>query len=163
MADTYIPTKDMFLFLLASFLLLFVIVVIVFFTGIYFDRDVETGSLNGYLLSSRLFYSPSCLSYNDGIRSYPGIVDLKNFDETRINDCVIYPNEQEGFKLVLKDSNGNEIKKVIVNKEQADKLEFCDIKTELFTCYREKFPLTIYDHGAYKIASLEIGVVRENV
>src|SRR3989338_8377650 len=82
--------------------------------GIYLNRQVETEHFEHFLLTQRLLYSPQCFSLEEG-RTYPGIIDLRKFDEARISSCA--SKEGTGYRLTLLDVSGALVKKVDVNPE----------------------------------------------
>ena len=94
-------------------LLLFLLtVVLVFFFIIkwFANISLDTKKAEAETLINRFFYSPSCFSYDNGVRSYPGIVDIKRFNEKVLEDTIrIDKNREVAARISILDLGGKRI------------------------------------------------------
>jgi len=137
---------------LAGFVLFFIFLIL----GVYLARDVRTEELEHSLLIKRLFYDQNCFSFTDE-RSYPGIIDLNKFQEERLEKCAF--KEKIGYRLDLKEMNGDSIKSVEVNKKITALLDFCDTQKKNFQCYQDRNFVLVEEQGERRNALLDIFVV----
>ena len=137
---------------LTGFVLFFIFLIL----GVYLARDVRTEDLERSLLIKRLFYDQNCFSFTDE-RSYPGIIDLSKFQEERLEKCAF--KENIGYKLDLREMNGDSIKSVDVNKKLTTLLDFCDTSKKNFQCYQDRSFVLVEDQGVRRNALLDIFVV----
>ena len=67
-----------------------------------FQKDLTKipPQLQAEYTSLRFINSPDCFAYNEGERTYPGIVDIKKFKTDILNKC--YPVKDRNFNFGLK-------------------------------------------------------------
>jgi len=76
------------------------------------------GDLEGELLVLRILSNKDCFAYNDGVRTYPGILDNNKISDENLKKCV---NSDKAFFKVSFDNN---------NFYNKDKKEFDKAKRE---------------------------------
>lgn len=108
----YQVSKEVQKMILYAIMVIFVAVVIIATTAVYFIQDYETQELENELLVSRLLYSEDCLASENF-----GKLNLANFDESLLTKCTgIDDNSKQGLHLKLFDLDGNLIDEVEINK-----------------------------------------------
>ncbi len=143
------------------FMIFLVAIAIYFGVNAYTSRKVDIKNLDSYVINNRLLFSDDCLAYNDEIKVYPGIIDLKKFNEQNLDNCMQY-KEGLGYLVNLSDVNGNVIKTVEMNNEDlAKKIPFCSIKVKNFKCDFNRYYVLYYDNEI-KEGILNIAVVSKN-
>ncbi len=72
--------------------MVFVAVSVVFLVYKFVALSVDVKDAEGNILINRIISSPACLAYSDPelMRSYPGIIDMANFNPDRLNSCVYF-------------------------------------------------------------------------
>lgn len=73
------------LIILVSVSLLFYFMILWFGNISINTQPAETATL-----INRIYYSPNGISYNDGLRSYPGIIDLTRFNDEHLKDTISF-------------------------------------------------------------------------
>ncbi|MBT3394898.1 hypothetical protein HOA59_01725 [archaeon] len=144
------------------FLILFVFGVLIFISTFYMDRGVELSGLDTHLLVNGLLYSPDCLSYSDEVRSYPGIVDLDNFNENKIIKCLSYGSGGLGFGVELYDSEMNSLDNIEINSEIFVQGLLCDLKTSKYSCSSKKLYVLYENNSEFYSGYLNIRAVARN-
>jgi len=139
----------------AIILLAFTLLILWGIVGFYVERDVETETLESYLLMNRLLYSPNCLAVYENDRTYVGQVDLNNFNAERLENCA--NKKSSGVKLSLSEMDGTEIKSVSFGDVEYA-LYLCNVKGN-FQCGSRRIVVPLLDGFEVRNAVLDIGVV----
>lgn len=93
-----------------------------------------------------------CLAYSD-YRIHLGIINKDKFTEINLNSCL---NTEKGIILNLKYGSKSEM--VLINKEMADKIDFCyDEKS--FYCERKEYSLILKDGSEEVPAKLTMDII----
>lgn len=124
----------------------------------YLNEQIDTTSLEKFILAKKLLNSDSCLAYNDGVRIHQGIIDLEKVNDNRLSNC--YTKKDFGYYIKIKDSNNKVIKTASnLDKNQETYLPVCKtIKN--FKCVTKKDPILYYDNEELKIGKIEIEVIK---
>jgi len=113
-------SEDAVLMILNLLLLIIVAVVLVFLINMFTVNELNVQGLEADVLKSRILYSKNCISFYDSDidRSYPGIIDIKKFNEDTLNNCIYFKDENRNIaaKLILADSKNQEIKTIYYNE-----------------------------------------------
>lgn len=179
----YKLTKETYMMFPRYFIIILIVVVVAMILTVYVTREVKLYNLDSYLLDQRVIYSEHCLAYNDGVRTYPGIIDSTKFTDSRISNCLIYPSGQgQGAVLTLysleQDANGyfkplNQNNKISFNKWLSDLTPTCTFSNQYqqsslkiikknFECYRY-IDYVIFKEGQTETpAILEIIIINKN-
>ncbi|MBT4334560.1 hypothetical protein HOD61_01965 [archaeon] len=152
-------TEEQMNLVIYSILILFVFGVLVLTAYMNTDLDVDTVDLEKHMLISNLFLSPNCFSYTDSIRSYPGIIDLRKFDEVIISECVDYHHIKKGFKLELMDIDRNIIKSFEVNTVASSQGLLCGLENSNLDCYTANNYILYMNNSILSPGYLNIKVV----
>jgi len=103
--------------------LLILVLVVGYVVSRYQSAELKTRLSESEAFFNAVYYSPDAISYFDvekGI-SVPGIIDLENFNEERIESALNYEkNDVIAASFSLFDLNGKLIKTVVYNKEKYD-------------------------------------------
>ncbi|HLC73540.1 MAG TPA: hypothetical protein VJH20_02805 [Candidatus Nanoarchaeia archaeon] len=113
--------------------LYFVVFVILIGVLMFYSRDIDAKKSESQTLFMRLLYSKNCAAYNDGLRTYPGIIDLGKFTEENLNKCYAVKDTLVGLNFILKDFTGNIVKEAKLSDISVD---LCDIPTKNFDCVK---------------------------
>ena len=124
------------------------VVIIVYSLILYMGRDLDTDDIKSNILVSRLFYSNVCSSYNDDVRSYPGIVDLQKFNEINLGKCFDLIDSNIQMKYSLRDLENKVVKEVNLNKILS--FDLCKIKNKNINCYFNKQYVLYFENGIRK-------------
>ncbi len=141
------------------FVILFVCGVLIVGSYLFTDKNIETQGLERHLLINGLLYSPTCLSYSDELRSYPGIIDLDNFNENKLSNCISYEFGGQGFKLILYDVNETILKEVEVNPQVFTQGLLCGLKESNFECFSKRDYVLFENNSFFESGYLDIKVV----
>lgn len=87
--------------------------VVWFFVGLYFSREVDVGELEGRIVMARLLYSDCFNIIDENGRIYPGLIDANKLNVANVKRCV--GDENMGYKLKLI-SSGN-VQEFTANEE----------------------------------------------
>lgn len=138
-------------------LIMITLTVIVIMASVYFyvNRDIDVRDIESHVLASRLYYSRNCALYFDGVRYYPGIIDLDKFNDDSLSRCYS-TNEKIAMKFTLKDVNSKVINEVKVNKFP---LELCSVKDKNFLCYFNRQYVLYMDKGTKKEGVLDTNII----
>lgn len=100
------------------------------------SKELETGNAEQNLIIDRLVYSKDCLAYDDGLRTYPGIIDLAKLFEERIGNCL----KKEGLAIKLTLNNqayyNDKFLYISISNE-------CPLKVSKVTCLAKKLPVVL--------------------
>ncbi|MDD5253853.1 MAG: hypothetical protein PHG05_01975 [Candidatus Nanoarchaeia archaeon] len=107
------------------------------------NQDIKVDGFQADLLMKRLFYSSDCFAYED-YRAHIGVINMSNFNEERLNSCLITDN------LVYAKIDSKEISNDLLAYK--DQLNFCKLKDNCF--FERKYVLV---NGEGKI--LDLGVI----
>jgi hypothetical protein len=146
-------------------LVVYVFVILIIFgvlsmgSYIFVNKSIESPDLERHLLINGLLYSSTCLNYADDYRSYPGIVDLDNFNENRLSNCISYKVGGQGFKLTLFDSNESFLDEVEVNPSLFAQGLLCGLKESKFECFSKRFYVLYEDNSFFERGYLDVKVV----
>ena len=85
-----LSTYDMIYWMARILFVTFMLITIYFVANIYESQALDTSKVEAQLFEHYLFYSPNSISYSDPYtgRIYPGVLDIKNFDEERLNKAA---------------------------------------------------------------------------
>lgn len=101
-------------------LLVAVILVILGLVHMYVVTKIDTKDAEAAVLINRILFSPNGISYHDEEldRAYPGIIDLKRFNDYVINKSIALPeNRIIAAKLTLSYINGTEIRTAFFDED----------------------------------------------
>ena len=119
-----IYSEDAVLMIFNLLLLIIVAVVLVFLINIFTVNELNTQRLEAEVLKDRVLYSKNCISYYDSEidRSYPGIIDIKKFNEATLNDCLYFKEENRNIaaKIMLTTSKNYDYKTIYYNQNWYD-------------------------------------------
>lgn len=98
----------------------FVLLMIVFITSSFKDRDVDTTQIDPYIYLARLHYSPTALYATDPTTGQPriGHITLNEFTNDLFQKNNIYHADFVGAQLTLYDESFAHIKGPIYNNEK---------------------------------------------
>jgi hypothetical protein len=104
-AMLYYVMISIFTIVLTLFVYLFII------NGFKHQIAFTPRGMESSILVTKALYSPDCFVYYDveTLRSYPGVIDINNFNQERFNLCF---NTDKVVSLILKDENENIIKQI---------------------------------------------------
>ncbi len=125
-----------------------IFVIVVFTQGVRID--VETSNLEQHSTVYRLLDSETCLGLQNGV------LNLNNFDETRLTDCFDTSN---GVQMNLYYLNGSEIGIVELNKEMVAQKIVCGLKTAEYDCYDTRKFVIISENGNLKKGFIDFKVI----
>jgi hypothetical protein len=103
-------------------ILLLVALTFVMLTNSSFKSELNTGDVEMEILAQGIMRSPNSISYTEGQRTYPGIVDIKKYTSAELDKTFF--NEKNGFiaaKIELLGMNGEAYRSLaprFVNKEK---------------------------------------------
>jgi len=107
-------------------LLILISVTLIFYFVIQWFANItlDTGRAEAVTLMNRLYFSQDGFSYDDGIREYPGIIDISRFESSTLEKLVIIDDDSKlNAKLTLTDMNNKNIKEAYLNEEWFNRLE----------------------------------------
>ena len=151
--------------LMTGRLLIFVILalIIAFIFTMSVVREVKTNRVYSDVVNARILYGPSCVAYNDGLRTNPGILDLEKLTGSIINECFKYLNKElYGFGVSLVGENNQLIREIILNEDVYDNKQLCDISKSKFECNSFEEYVLYKDGNDFKDGILKIQVVNVN-
>ncbi len=136
-------------------------IIIFYFFGIYMlvnyavNREVDIGNIASEVYASRLLYSDSCLAFNDGIRTYVGVIDAKKFDNSRIDSC--FTKKDFAAKISLTYNNQ---KKEVFNNEDSFVINNRLCFSNKYECraYSQKY-VAVAENGATMPGIIDMSVV----
>jgi hypothetical protein len=128
-------TEEQMNLVIYSLLIIFVFGVLIMTTYLNIDRTIDTVDLEKYTLVNNFLFSSDCVSYDDGFRTYPGIIDFDKFNEERVSACISYPSSRIGFKVELMNFEKEIIKEFEINKVAASQGLLCGMKDSNLDCY----------------------------
>ncbi len=85
-----------------------VAVFIAIVAGNFLNEKYDTHHFQSKVLTTSLLYSEDCIAYNDGAKTYPGIVDPTKIEDGRLINC--FSQENLGYTIELFDLNRKSIK-----------------------------------------------------
>ncbi|MFH0875485.1 MAG: hypothetical protein V1859_06090 [archaeon] len=134
----------------------------VFFTAL-FTFNLESQNVVNKVFEKRFLYSDTLFVYkNDAIgRVYPGIIDIKKFDEQHINEAFVFEKSYIAAKCTLKNSRTNEKKELYLNKKWFDRW-YPYTAFEEYDKYTLRRFVLIENEGKFDSGLLEIEVVYSN-
>jgi hypothetical protein len=97
---------------------------------------------------------------------YPGIIDMKKFTDDNINSRINYQVKRHSTAMleILDNEENKVVKTIYLNKAQYTNLEVL-LKQEGkggSSSYYKTFPVTYYDSGIYKYATLQMTIIVPN-
>ncbi len=105
--------------------ILFVVMMLVsiyFVARIYESQQSDTADIEASVFKDYLLYNPNALSYSDPYtgRTYPGIVDLQNFDPEILESAANFSGGKEmiAANITLLDFEDNIVKQAYYNRER---------------------------------------------
>lgn len=126
----------------------------------YISRSVNTNDVETNILIARLLYGDKCIVYNDGIRSYPGFIDISKINEQGLNNCFNFEGKNiQGFNLVLEDKNGAILNSIIVNEDVYVQKVACNIKKRKVSCNNYREYVVYYKDKEFFDGILKVDVV----
>ena len=116
---------------------LFLVIIIASFMLIVYLK-FSNESYNAHYLDSRMFfeslvYDKNCLAYNDGFKTYIGVIDQLKISDLNLEKCYSRPNI--GYKIILSDINGREISSAS-SKQLSNFLPICETQPN-FKCSKK--------------------------
>lgn len=132
-----------------------IIILFIYFVSIdYLSATINSEDLEEQIFLNNLLTSEDCLAYKSK-RTYPGIIDIQNFNEERLRKC--YDKSDFGYRLTLTDINNNQINKIsVLSKDQANFIDICSsIKSHV--CTTNKIYVLIKEKG------LKQGILKSEV
>lgn len=121
---------------------------------IYINRDRNVTDIESHILAERFFYSKDCALYSDGVRAYPGVIDLSRFNENTLSSC--YANDDISFKFSLRGLDKKIIKEVKVNDFSFD---LCKVKNKNFNCYFNRQYVLYFENNIKKQGLIDTQIV----
>jgi hypothetical protein len=146
--------------LIRSVLLIIVILAVKFASASFIQRDIDNARLEGYLISSRIFYGDGCILFNDGSRELPGVIDLSKLNQAVLENCYDISTDKKGFRVSLFGFDGEDrvlIREIKVNEDLANDEVFCEGRSELKCVNYERY--VIYYDGYFNRGVLEVSSV----
>tara|TARA_Y100000310_G_C20591748_1_gene768443 strand:+ start:388 stop:852 length:465 start_codon:yes stop_codon:yes gene_type:complete len=143
-------TEETFLWM-GSRIIITIIVILAAISIVYLaiNRDFDVNDALADMKMRRAYYSTGCFAFED-INVDPGVIDLKKFDEFRLNQCLGKENAIRA-KLEKRD-------KTISTKSFNDELTLCKISKD--KCYfSNKQYVLVNDNGKIDFDSLKLEVV----
>ena len=138
------------------FLVSLTLIVFMAALGYYYFIDVDVRDIESMSLAARFFYSKNCAAYDDGIRIYPGIIDLNKFDEKTLLNCYDLSSNKVGMVFELFDNENKLIKNVKISSIAP---ELCDIKNKNFYCYKRSQGVLYFDGDLKKTGMANVMVI----
>ncbi|MBS3168786.1 hypothetical protein J4216_06675 [Candidatus Woesearchaeota archaeon] len=142
--------------------LFFIIIVAVFIFSVavdYLSSKTETIQLESYILTKSITNSKTCLAYDDGLRTYKGVIDLKKLNFEVLNKCFSKPTI--GYLVKIQDLEGKEVK--VASKLDARQKAYLPICKDLksYECYSRKTIVSYYQENEVKTGYLTIDLIKQ--
>jgi len=137
----------------------------------YINNKLETNMLQAETIANRILYSDAIMySDENTFRVYPGIVDLKKFNDDNIKNYIQYTNERHvGIKMKILNKNPDKTKQFVaeayVNKDNYDNLkQLLGIPGQgSATMHVRSYPITYIDiDDNYNYGQLVIEIIVPN-
>ncbi|MBI5390645.1 hypothetical protein HZB02_04095 [Candidatus Woesearchaeota archaeon] len=152
------------------FLVIAVVCLVVFIKG-FIVVNVNVQDAEEMVLTNRLLFSPTAISYEDEFRSYPGTIDLPRFTSEHLEKSTSYTNSNTfAMKLELLKTNGKDpypnSNTAYLHQTTYDKLEPL-ARTKLpgsgsAKLYERRMYVTVKGENRYQQAVLKITTVIAN-
>lgn len=141
-------TKEYMLWLvrIIVFFIVFGVIVIIIYIPISYEFKID--GLRHSLLRQHLIYDKNCLAYENE-RTYPGIIDSRNFNQANLEKC--FSSENHGTQITLRTNSMNTIKL----NQKWNKFEFCFDKNS-FYCTNQSYYVLVYDKNKIEPGILNI-------
>lgn len=137
-----------------SLMIIFVALVIIFAFSNILNTDVKRAELDEHLAVYRLFNSPDCLGYENGV------INFNKLYNENLEKCFNLPSQEKtGVELKLYDLDGNEISTAEVNSLLVAQKVTCGLKTSNIDCYPTRKYVLYNQNDQVKQGILDIMVV----
>lgn len=155
-------------------MLVVAVIVIAVLVNYYSNRDIEGERVERAAMIYRLYYDGNLIMHKDPLvgRTYPGIVDLERFDETRLaakytGRSALSDESRLAACLDLNWTQGPYKPRVICTDRRTFEKYLPIAQSGLFggggaSMERAVFPVTIKDKSSFAPGTLTITVVRRN-
>ena len=101
---------------------LMMLISVFFIARIYESKVIDTAEVEAATFRNYVLYSPNGLSYTDPEtgRLQPGIVDVRNFNETRLEAAADFgrPNDMVAAWFILHSASGPSVKGAFYNQQR---------------------------------------------
>ncbi|MEK6907592.1 MAG: hypothetical protein AABW45_03620 [Nanoarchaeota archaeon] len=128
---------------------------VIFLVNIPITKNFEIDKLQQDILRQRFVYNENCLAYKDENNVYPGIIDKLKFNQLNLDNCF-KANDRVGVNLNL---ITNDVKTINLNKNVAEKLNFC-FDTKHFACTNYTYYILFKDDKSLERGLLNIAMVK---
>jgi hypothetical protein len=147
-------------FLLVALLIFFLMI------NYYINNKIDTKELKVEILTNKILYSDIIMYEDENDQVYPGIIDMKKFTDDNINSRINYQVKRHSTAMleILDNEENKVVKTIYLNKAQYTNLEVL-LKQEGkggSSSYYKTFPVTYYDSGIYKYATLQMTIIVPN-
>ncbi|MBU0756453.1 MAG: hypothetical protein KKF44_00170 [Nanoarchaeota archaeon] len=143
-------TTEFFSYVSIRLLIMVIMVVFIKFVifGNIFSLSLDTRGIENVIMNKRLLYSPNMLAYQDKStgRTYPGTINLTNFNTTLIEQSFENNNRMISAKLDLKDVYTGKLYQMYINEMKA-KIWENQIYLKDFEVSNERRYVLIYRNG----------------
>lgn len=137
-----------------SLMIIFVALVVVFAFSNSLNTDVKRAELDEHLAVYRLFNSPDCLGYDNGV------INFNKLYNENLEKCFNLPTQEKtGVELKLYDLEGVEVSAAEVNTLLVSQKVTCGLKSSNIDCYSTRKYVLFNQDNEIKQGMLDILVV----
>nr|MBA4405374.1 hypothetical protein [Nanoarchaeum sp.] len=137
-----------------SLMIIFVALVVVFAFSNSLNTDVKRAELDEHLAVYRLFNSPDCLGYDNGV------INFNKLYNENLEKCFNLPTQEKtGVELKLYDLEGVEVSAAEVNTLLVSQKVTCGLKSSNIDCYSTRKYVLFNQDNQIKQGMLDILVV----
>lgn len=140
--------------LIINFSLVLIVSVFIMIVAYNFlNVDYKTHDIESEIVAKSMIFN--CLTYNNGISNQIGIIDKTKISKENLDLCFNNPNI--GYKITLKDIEGNELTSAVSNSRLSDYISICKASSQYKCSIKEKYIL--YNEEELTPGTLKIEVI----